>query len=629
MAVFLRRPLSRLNAGWTSCTRAMVLVAPMVLASCGGGGPDAGPGATASPTGFAVDYSVKTYTFSWNSAPNADRYELFEDPDGAGPLPEARVGGAINGTTYSHSLATHALHERVNASYRLRACNANGCGPFTATLAPDVAKAIGYFKASHSSKGSFGGAVALAGDGNTMAVGATDERSNATGINGDPTNDTLDNSGAVYVFSRSAPGSAWSQQAYLKASNNRRFSRVGYLAHGPYFGWSLALSTDGSTLAVGSIYESSNARGVNGNQDNTDTPGAGAVYVFSRDNTTWSQQAYIKASNTRAQAGYYFPEGSEGAYRDVLNPHLFGAKVALSASGDLLAVGAPGEGSNATGINGNQDDNSAPGAGAVYTYTRSGATWTHQAYLKASNANAKDGFGNIALSADGSTLTASARGEASSATGIHGDQNDNSLPNAGAVYVFTQTSGTWNQQAYLKASAADVNEVFGGAQALSSDGNTLAVAGNAVHVFARSNGAWSQQARLTSMSSGTQFVSSVALSANGDILAMGTPRDGSSAAGFHGSPADNTKPSSGAVSLFQRSSGAWQPLAYVKASNPDAHDQFGGVVSLSADASSMAVGAVHEQSKATGIQGDQSDNSGPPALPVWGYAANYGAVYLY
>lgn len=615
---------------------ALLLAAPLALAltACGGSGSaepsDPAPSGPASPTGFTVGYDVKAYNFSWNPSTNATRYELFEDPDGAtGSQPEMQIGGALTNTAYAHSLATHALHERVNASYRLRACDANGCGPFTATLAPDVAKAIGYFKASHSSRGSFGGVVALAGDGNTMAVGATDERSNATGINGDQTNDTLDNSGAVYVFSRSAPGSAWSQQAYLKASNNRRFSRVGYLAHGPYFGWSLALSTDGSTLAVGAIYESSNARGVNGNQDNTDTPGAGAVYVFSRDNTTWSQQAYIKASNTRAQAEYYFPDGSEGAYRDVLNPHLFGAKVALSASGDLLAVGAPGEGSNATGINGSQDDNSASGAGAVYTYTRSGATWTHQAYLKASNANAKDGFGNIALSADGSTLTASARGEASSATGINGDQNDNSLPNAGAVYVFTQTSGTWNQQAYLKASAADVNEVFGGAQALSSDGNTLAVAGNAVHVFVRSNGAWSQQARLTSMSSGTQFVSSVALSANGDILAMGTPRDGSSAAGFHGSPADNTKPSSGAVSLFQRSSGAWQPRAYVKASNPDAHDQFGGAVSLSADASSMAVGAVHEQSKATGIQGDQSDNSGPPALPVWGYAANYGAVYLY
>lgn len=43
----------------------------------------------------------------------------------------------------------------------------------------------------------------------------------------------------------------------------------------------------------------------------------------------------------------------------------------------------------------------------------------------------------------------------------------------------------------------------------------------------------------------------------------------------------------------------------------------------------MAVGAVHEQSKTTGVQGDQSDNSGPPVLPVWGYAPNYGAVYLH
>ena len=629
MATSLRHPALAVNSGFPSPIRALLLAVPLTLAACGGG--DSGTDPVGSPSGFSVGYDTKAYQFSWSASPNATRYELFEDPDGAsGPQAEVQIGGSLNGTTYAHTLAALPLHERVNASYRLRACDAAGCGPFTAALTPDLTRAIGYFKASHSSRGSFGSAVALSGDGTTMAVAAINERSNATGINGDQTNDTLDNSGAVYVFSRSSPGSAWSQQAYIKASNNRAFSRNGYLAHGPYFGFSLALSANGSTLAVGSPYESSNARGVNGSQDNADTPGAGAVYVFTRSNASWSQQAYIKASNTRAQADYYFPDGSDGAYRDVLNPAMFGAKVALSGSGDMLAVGAPGEGSAASGVNGNQESNSAPNAGAVYTYARSGATWTHQAYLKASNTDAGDGFGsNIALSADASTLTASAPAEASRSTGINGDQSDNTLPGSGAVYVFTQHSGSWSQQAYLKAGNADVNEAFAGAQALSSDGNTLAIAGNAVNVFVRSSGAWSQQARLTSMSSGVQYAPSVALSADGNVLAVGTPADGSHAVGLQGSPASNDKPRSGAVSVFQRSNGAWQTRAYVKASNPDAHDQFGGSVALSADASTMAVGAADEQSKATGVQGNQADNSGPPALPGWGYASNYGAVYLY
>ena len=110
---------------------------------------------------------------------------------------------------------------------------------------------------------------------------------------------------------------------------------------------------------------------------------------------------------------------------------------ALSADGSTLAVGADSEGSRSTGINGNQTDNSAPYAGAVYVFTRTGSTWLQQAYIKASNTNADDGFGwSLALSADGSTLAVGALGEGSSATGINGNQLDDSATSAGAVYVY-------------------------------------------------------------------------------------------------------------------------------------------------------------------------------------------------
>ncbi|MDW8373921.1 MAG: FG-GAP repeat protein, partial [Planctomycetota bacterium] len=73
------------------------------------------------------------------------------------------------------------------------------------------------------------------------------------------------------------------------------------------------------------------------------------VYVFVRSGGVWSQQAYIKASNTGAD-------------------DWFGYSVALSADGNTLAVGAPYEESNATGIGGNQNDNSAADSGAVYLF---------------------------------------------------------------------------------------------------------------------------------------------------------------------------------------------------------------------------------------------------------------------
>ena len=90
------------------------------------------------------------------------------------------------------------------------------------------------------------------------------------------------------------------------------------------------------------------------------------------------QQGYLKASNTNAndQFGYL-----------------------IAFSGDTLVVGAPQEGSNATGVNGDQANNSAANSGAVYVFTRTGGVWTQQAYLKASNTEAEDQFGvSVAIS---------------------------------------------------------------------------------------------------------------------------------------------------------------------------------------------------------------------------------------
>ena len=149
----------------------------------------------------------------------------------------------------------------------------------------------------------------------------------------------------------------------------------------------------------------------------------------------------------------------------------FGISVAIS--GNTVVVGAQLEASAATGINGNQSDNSATEAGAAYVFVRNGTTWAQQAYLKASNTDANDEFGcSVAIS--GNTVVVGARGEASAATGVNGNQSDNSAPDAGATYVFVRNGTTWTQQAYLKASQAG-DTAFGFSVAISGD---TAVVGN-------------------------------------------------------------------------------------------------------------------------------------------------------
>ena len=62
------------------------------------------------------------------------------------------------------------------------------------------------------------------------------------------------------------------------------------------FGWSVALSSDGSTLAVGASGESSASRGIDGEASNNDAPFAGAVYVYRRDAAgVWALEAYVTA----------------------------------------------------------------------------------------------------------------------------------------------------------------------------------------------------------------------------------------------------------------------------------------------------------------------------------------------
>ena len=447
--------------------------------------------------------------------------------------------------------------------------------------------------------------LAMSADGSTLAVSTPHEDSAAVGVNGNQQDETSWDSGAAWVFVKS--GNSWVQQAYLKPSNTQSSDK---------FGFSLALSGDGNTLAVGATLEDSASRGINGNGADNTAESSGAVYVFVRNGTSWSQQAYVKASNTDA--------GDQ-----------FGWSVALSHDGSTLAVGAQSEASAATGINGNQADNSAADAGAAYVYVRRGTTWTQQAYVKASNAQGGDRFGFcLALSGDGNTLGVCGYDEDGSATGINGVQ-DNGAGGSGSAYVFARRGVAWSQEAYVKASNTIANAAFGSAIAISADGNTLAVnaadedslsrgidgdqssipvnegSAGAVYIYGRTNGVWTQQAYVKSFNIGPLdlFGFRMALSADGSVLAAGAPGQAGGGRGINPYAHDFSAPESGAVYVFVRSGAKWTQQAYLKAPNSEEYDQFGSGVALSADGSVLAVASNGDDSGSKGPDGDPNDNS--------------------
>jgi trimeric autotransporter adhesin len=499
---------------------------------------------------------------------------------------------ALSVSLRSLAVAALAVHAAAQAPARSSA---------VATTASAL-RQVAYIKASNpGEEDKFGDIVALSGDGNTLAVGAPLESRVAKGINGKGAIAPGQSSGAVYVYTRSGKG--WSQQAYIKASNPGSDDQ---------FGYGIGLSADGNTLVVSAPYEDSAATGINGNQDDNSVENSGAVYVFSRSGSTWSQQAYVKASNTGEK-----DEGDE-----------FGYSVSVSGDGNTLAVGAIGEDSSASGINGNQTDNSMYGAGAVYVFSRSGGTWAQQAYVKSSKPARNIMYGySVSLSANGDTM---AVGEYDADRG------------RGALYVLTRSGGTWLQQARLQPATLDPQDSMGCSVAISDDGNTIAAgamdedtigpginvvqgghsgivdgpddnSAGAAYVFVRNGTTWTEQAnfKASNVAKRQWFGVRLALSGDGNTLAVGAPNEKSAARGINGKQDDDSADEAGALYVFTRTASTWKQDYYVKGSNTEKYDEFGSSAALSRDGSTMAVGAHFESGGSKGVNGNQADNSVP------------------
>lgn len=480
---------SRFSRGMNPLRTALALgFALAALAGCGGGADDTAPPpapSLAAPANFTFALNLR-----WTATPGATHYELHVDPDGPGPLPETKAADANNGsgagfryqsvdaraftgTFYDASIAALDLATRINTTYRLRACDANGCGSFTASIVnePSYEFPSGRVPIFHS----------LSKDGLTLAI----QRYDASV----PVPDT------VSVFTRSSIAHPWQQQALLRSGNAQ-------------FGYPLALSDDGNTLAVNEWVPS----------EGDLFPSRTRTYIYQRSGSTWSQQASLTPSN--------IPSACQPPCS------MSGSKLALSADGSLLA-GSINFFSQTT----------RKYMAAVVIYARNGATWSQQALLETGDRSADI----MALARDGKTL----------AVNEGANYRDGSTPSFALVYT-QQINGTWNQQARIPVGITYLVDIAAGAYSdmkLADDGNTLAVlaanwsgdpSGRAVHaadlscgpmsnagfymaVFARSGTAWKRQAAI---SRGYESGSSWALDRDGNALLYGN-------------------------ALFTRSNGAW------------------------------------------------------------------------
>jgi len=374
-------------------------------------------------------------------------------------------------------------------------------------------------EADNAGKGDgFGQAVAISGD--TLVIGAPLEDSSANAVGGDGASNAAPDAGAAYVFVRGAGG--WAQQAYLKAHNARMYAM---------FGQSVAI--DGDTIVVGAPYERSNETGVSGTGDDDSTPGRGAAYVFVREGTLWSQQAYLKSTHGGAE-------------------HLFGSAVAVGAESGTVAVGAPGD---------RADDNR--GRGSAFVFTRSGVAWAPLAHVKSGAASPGEAFGHsVALSKD--TLVVGTRPDDPMTQGMA----------AGAVHVFERADGFSNAQK-LTASNRDPGDDFGhsvalesdlllvgapreagsafGIHAMAMDSDNAAVESGAAYVFVRTDAGWRSLAYLKASNADSSDGFGIAIGISSGTLVVGAIYESSEAQGVNAGPgaeADDSAMASGAAYVF-------------------------------------------------------------------------------
>ncbi len=290
-----------------------------------------------------------------------------------------------------------------------------------------------------------------------------------------------------------------------------------------YFGQSVGFSWDMSTIVVGSP------------EDDDGGNDSGSAYVFVPDGVTWREQAKLTAG-------------------DAVANDYFGARVAISETGDTVVIGAPAH------------DAAGSDSGAAYVFVRSGETWSQQQKLTASDAAAGDAFGfDVAI--DGDTVVVGAAWD------------EDRGPQSGAAYVFVRSGTTWSQQQKLTADDAAADDEFGRSVSISLD--TVVVGApyddddgaqsGAAYVFLRSGTAWSQQQKLTAADAAAGDTFGTAVSIYGEKIVAGAPLD------------DDGGAESGAAYVFVRSGTAWSQLQKLVAADAVEGAEFGSSLAIGED----------------------------------------------
>jgi FG-GAP repeat len=294
-----------------------------------------------------------------------------------------------------------------------------------------------------------------------------------------------------------------------------------------------ALSQQGGKFTApggvgGGFFGDSVALSADGNTALIGAPGEDAAWVFTRSGSTWAESAKLTTSEVVGRAE-------------------FGSAVALSGNADIALIGAAGN-------------------GAAWMFTRSGSTWSQLPEKKFSGPT---GFGSaVALSSDGKIALIGAPGEFGN--------------NESTAIAFVHSGSAWNEQGALQPKGV-TESLYGSAVALSEVGSTAIVGGpfeaeayGAAWVFTRSGETWSQQSKALEPpgSTGGEYGTSVALSAEGNTALVGGPIGG------------------GAVAVYTRSGSTWTQQGELLTGNGSgSKEQFGQAAALSADGDTALIGA--------------------------------------
>ncbi len=306
---------------------------------------------------------------------------------------------------------------------------------------------------------------------------------------------------------------AWVQTNRLLASD---------AAVDDYFGSGLA--TDGQTTLIG-------APG-----DDGAFTDSGAVYVFARSGSAWTQQAKLVPL-------------------DPVQYAVFGGSIAVS--GDTAVIGAPG-----------YTEGGVANAGTAYVFVQSGGVWSQQARLTISDPLEFPASVGLSVAIDGDTI-------------VLGAPNEDTAPSfqTGAAYVFTRNGALWTQQARLTPTEIFSERFFGADVAIRGDillvgalrGNaaTPGAGGGSVYVFLRSGTTWTQAAEFGAAdATGAQDFFGYSVALGDGVAVVGAPN------------VDDVGSNSGAAYIFTGGGAVWTERAKLTPSDTAANDRFGANVSI-------------------------------------------------